>query len=140
VSKPTDLRASRILTLHNTLRDTAADFARRSETIAREVRAKRYTAEQNHLQHLQQLDAATEAQIAEASAQWQAHLDGILARHAARDTACQRYQHRIERDLPAMMQKERERWLGKQQVRRIQAQSKLKRELANDWMPPKHAC
>lgn len=130
MSKPTDLRASRILTLNNTLRDTAADFARRSETIAREVRAKRYTAEQNHLHQLATLDAAAEAQIAEASAQWQAHLDGILARHAARDTACQRYQHRIERDLPAMMQKERERWLGKQQIRRVQAQSKLKRELA----------
>jgi hypothetical protein len=39
-------------------------------------------------------------------------------RHAT--TAFKRYEDRIKRDLPAMTQKERERWLGKQQMRRVQ--------------------
>ncbi|MBL9133003.1 MAG: hypothetical protein JNG86_17470, partial [Verrucomicrobiaceae bacterium] len=130
MSKPTDLRASRILLLHQSLRDAAADFARRSELIARDTRSKRYTAEQNHLQQYEKLDAEAASISAEATSQWQAHADAVRARHNARATSFQRYQNRIERDLPAMTQKERERWLGKQQFRRIQADSDRKKALA----------
>jgi S-DNA-T family DNA segregation ATPase FtsK/SpoIIIE len=130
VSKLIDLRASRILQLHLTLRDAAADFARRSEQIARETRSKRYTAEQNHLQQIETLEAEAARAAADVTSQWEGHAATVRARHAARATAFTRYQNRIERDLPAMTQKQRESWLGRQQIRSVQAQSALKRELA----------
>ncbi|MFO1485710.1 MAG: FtsK/SpoIIIE domain-containing protein [Verrucomicrobiaceae bacterium] len=131
MSRPTDLRASRILSLHTSLRDTVADFARRSEQIAREVRAKRYTAEQNHLQQLETFDAQCEKAVQETVEQWDKYGETIHARHNRRTTSFRRYEDRIKRDLPAMTQKERERWLGKQQIRRVQADSQRKRGLQN---------
>ncbi|MBE2286426.1 MAG: ATP-binding protein [Prosthecobacter sp.] len=127
MSSPTDLRASRILSLHHSLRDTVADFARRSEQIARETRARRYTAEQNHLQQLEAFDAQHNATLGDTARQWDQYGETIRARHAARTTAFKRYEDRIKRDLPAMTQKERERWLGKLQIRRVQADSARKR-------------
>jgi len=124
-----DLRSSRILSLHHSLRDTVADFARRGGQIARETRARRYTAEQNHLQQLEAYDAQHSATIGETSAQWDQYAETIRVRHAQRATSFKRYEDRIRRDLPAMTQKERERWLGRQQIRRVQADSLRKRGL-----------
>ncbi|MFO1440701.1 MAG: FtsK/SpoIIIE domain-containing protein [Verrucomicrobiaceae bacterium] len=130
MSKPTDLRATRVLSLFTTLRENAAGFAQRAEQISRDTRAKRYTAEQAHLQKIEALQAESAASAAAVSAQWESHKEDFRKRHQARTDSFQRYQHRIERDLPAMMQKERETWLGKQQFRRIQAQAQLKKRLA----------
>jgi S-DNA-T family DNA segregation ATPase FtsK/SpoIIIE len=130
VSRPTDLRPSRLLHLHSTLDSTIGDFATRGELIARDVRAKRYTAEQNHLHLLETLDAEAAAATATIDAEWAEKAAVIRARHAARATAFQRYEDRIRRDLPAMTQKARERWLGKQQFRRVQAESDRKKALA----------
>ena len=124
-----DLRASRLLALHNTLRDTITDFAQRSEQFAREIRSRRYTAEQNHLQQLEAFDAEHGTALGETAVQWDEYAQSIHARHAARTTAFKRYEDRIKRDLPAMIQKERERWLGKQQMRRMHADSIRKRGL-----------
>lgn len=128
MSNPTDLRASRILSLHAGLRDAIGDFARRSEQIARETRARRYTAEQNHLQEIEAFDAQAGSTAGEIAGQWDAHAGTIHARHAARTTAFQQYEDRIKRDLPVMIQKERERWLGRQQMRRIQADTQRKHQ------------
>ena len=130
MSRPTDLRASRILQLYTSLRDGSADFARRAEVIARDTRAKRYTAEQAQKQKLETLNTEAVAEAAAVAAHWEEQKDLFRERHQARTMFFQRYQHRIERDLPAMMQKEREAWLGKQQVRRIQAQAHLKKRIA----------
>ncbi len=124
-----DLRASRLLALHTTLRDTIGDFAQRSEQIAREIRSRRYTAEQTHVQELEAFDAEHGIALGETAAQWDEYAQTIHARHAARTTAFKRYEDRIKRDLPAMIQKERERWLGKQQMRRMHADSIRKRGL-----------
>ena len=124
-----DLRASRILALHTSLRTAIGDFAQRSEQISRELRARRYTAEQNHLQQLETFDAENSAAFGETAARWDEYAHLIHARHATRATAFKRYEDRIKRDLPAMTQKERERWLGKQQMRRVQADSLRKRGL-----------
>jgi S-DNA-T family DNA segregation ATPase FtsK/SpoIIIE len=129
VSNPTDLRASRILSLYTSLRDSIAVFAQRGEQIAREIRSRRYTAEQNHLQQLEAFDTQHSESLAETAAQWDQYAEAIRARHAARDAAFKRYEDRIKRDLPAMTQKERERWLGKQQIRRVQADAARKRGL-----------
>lgn len=127
VSNLTDLRASRILALHTTLRDAAADFSRRAEQTAREVRARRYTLEQNQIQQLEAFDAEQQRILGELAGQWDEHLAAIRARHSGRDASFKRYEDRIKRDLPAMTQKERERWLGKLQMRRVQADSLRKR-------------
>ncbi len=124
-----DLRASRIAFLHTTLRDTIGDFAMRSEQIAREIRSKRYTAEQNHLQQLEVFDVQHAATVSEVAAQWDEYVKTIHARHALRTTSFKRYEDRIRRDLPAMTQKERERWLGRQQMRRVHADAVRKRGL-----------
>lgn len=124
-----DLRSSRILSLHHSLRDTVADFARRGGQIARETRARRYTAEQNHLQQLEAFDAQNSTAIGETAAEWDQYADTIRVRHAQRATSLKRYEDRIRRDLPAMTQKERERWVGSQQIRRVQADSLRKRGL-----------
>ena len=124
-----DLRASRILSLHTTLRDAISDFAQRSEQIAREIRSRRYTAEQNHLQQLETFDTQHHSAVNETAAQWDEFAKSIHARHAARTTSFRRYEDRIKRDLPAMTQKERERWLGRQQMRRVHADSVRKRGL-----------
>lgn len=129
MSSPTDLRASRILSLHHSLRDIAADFARRGEQIARETRARRYSAEQSHLQQLEAFDAQNSAAIGETATEWDQYADTIRARHARRATSFKRYEDRVRRDLPAMTQRERERWLGRQQIRRVQADSLRKRGL-----------
>lgn len=129
MSSPTDLRASRILSLHTALRDSIAGFAQRAEQTAREIRARRYTAEQNHLQQLEAYDTQHKGTINDTAAQWDQYAEAIRARHAARTTSFKRYEDRIKRDLPAMTQKERERWLGKQQIRRVQADSVRKRGL-----------
>lgn len=130
MNKPTDLRASGILTTFTTLRDSAASFAQRSEQISRDTKAKRYTAEQAHLQRLEDLSAEWAVAAAAVSEQWEGYKEDFRKRHQARADFFQRYQHRIERDLPAIMQKERETWLGRLQVRRIQAQTQLKNRLA----------
>jgi len=130
VSRPTDLRASRILFLFNTLRDAVASFSQRAEHISRDIRAKRYTTEQAHLQKVESLNKEAATVAASIAGQWEEQKDLFRERHQARADFFQRYQHRIERDLPAMMQKERETWLGKQQVRRIHAQTQLRRHLA----------
>lgn len=122
-----DIRASRILSLHTALRDTIGDFATRSEQIAREIRSKRYTAEQAHLQHLDTFDARHGAAVNETASQWDVFVKTIHARHDARTTSFKQYENRIRRDLPAMTQKERERWLGRQQLRRVQAVAVQKR-------------
>jgi len=129
VSHPPDLRASRILHLHTTLRDTAADFARRADQILREVRSRRYTAEQNHLRDLEVFDTQLAAAVEASSAQWQDFANAVRGRHEARDASFKRYEDRIRRDLPAMTQKHRERWLGKQQVRRVQADTQRRQKL-----------
>jgi hypothetical protein len=130
VSRPTDLRASRILFLFNTLRDAVASFSQRAEHISRDIRAKRYTTEQAHLQKVESLNKEAATVAASIAGQWEEQKDLFRERHQARADFFQRYQHRIERDLPAMMQKERETWLGKQQVRRIHAQTQLRRHIA----------
>ena len=124
-----DLRSSRIASLHISLRDTIADFATRSEQIAREIRSKRYTAEQNHLQQLETFDAQHGTTVSEVAAQWDEYVKTIHARHALRTTSFKRYEDRIKRDLKAMVQKERERWLGRQQMRRVHADAIRKRGL-----------
>ncbi|WP_395745562.1 FtsK/SpoIIIE domain-containing protein [Prosthecobacter sp.] len=124
-----DLRASRIVSLYNSLRDTIGDFASRSEQISRETRSKRYTSEQNHLQHLETFDKQHNATVSEVAAQWDEFVKTIHARHDVRRTSFKRYEDRIRRDLPAMTQKERERWLGRQQMRRVHADSVRKRGL-----------
>ncbi|OYW74047.1 MAG: hypothetical protein B7Z37_19230 [Verrucomicrobia bacterium 12-59-8] len=124
-----DLRASRIVSLHSTLRDTIGDFATRSEQIARETRSKRYTAEQHHQQQLEVFDAQHSTTVSEVAAQWDEYVKTIHARHAVRTTAFKRYEDRIKRDLKAMTQKERERWLGRQQMRRVHADAIRKRGL-----------
>ena len=124
-----DLRSSRIVSLHATLRDTIADFATRSEQIAREIRSKRYTAEQNHLQQVETFDAQHGSTVTDLAAQWDEYVKSIHARHAVRTTSFKRYEDRIKRDLPAMTQKERERWLGRQQMRRVHADAIRKRGL-----------
>ncbi len=123
-----DLRSSRVLALHASLRDVTGDFARRCEQIARELRAKRYSAEQQHLEELEIFDAHVVTSVAEHEAAWAQSADVVRARHAARAKSFQRFQDRIQRDLPAMVQVERERWLGKQQMRRIHADTKRKKE------------
>lgn len=130
MSRPTDLRASRILFLFNTLRDAVASFSQRAEHISRDIRAKRYTTEQAHLQKVESLNKEAATVAASIAGQWEEQKDLFRERHQARADFFQRYQHRIERDLPAMMQKERETWLGKQQVRRIHAQTQLRRHIA----------
>ncbi len=129
VNSSLDLRASRILALHTSLRAAIGDFAQRSEQISREIRARRYTAEQSHLQQLETFDAENSAAFGETAARWDEYAHSIHARHATRATAFKRYEDRIKRDLPAMTQKERERWLGRQQMRRVQADSLRKRGL-----------
>jgi DNA segregation ATPase FtsK/SpoIIIE, S-DNA-T family len=129
VNSSLDLRSSRIVSLHTTLRDTMADFAARSEQIAREIRSKRYTAEQNHLQQLEVFDAQHGTAVSDVAAQWDEYVKTIHARHEVRATSFKRYADRIKRDLPAMTQKERERWLGRQQMRRVHADAIRKRGL-----------
>ena len=124
-----DLRSSRIASLHLSLRDTIGDFATRSEQIAREIRSKRYTAEQNHLQQLEFFDAQHTTTVNEVAAQWDEYVKTIHERHALRTTSFKRYEDRIKRDLKAMTQKERERWLGRQQMRRVHADAIRKRGL-----------
>lgn len=137
MSKPTDLRASRILNLYTSLRDTAAGFAKRSEQIGRDVRSRRYSAEQSHLQEIDEFDAKTVAAIQETNQQWNEFMVKVKQRHAKRAVSFKRYEERIRRDLPVMTQNKRESWLGTLQIRRKQAEvariHKLAeaRELAN---------
>lgn len=129
MSHPTDLRASRILLLHTTLRDTVADFARRADQIGRDSRSRRYTAEQNHLRDAETFEAQLAAAVEAASAQWEDFANAVRKRHEARELSFKRYEDRIRRDLPAMTQKHRESWLGKQQLRRVQADAQRRQKL-----------
>lgn len=124
-----DLRPTRILNIHDTLRDHVADFTRRGEQVLRESRSRRYTAEQNHLRQLELFDETAAATLAEASGEWDEFAAKVEARHAERATALKRYEGRIKRDLPAMTQDAKEAWLGRQQVRRVQAEGQRRRAL-----------
>lgn len=129
MSTPSDLRASRILHLHVSLRDSVASFVRRSELILRETRARRYTAEQDHLRRLEEFDAQTAAALEAAGKEWDEFAHKVKRRHELRLLSFKRYEDRIRRDLPAMMQEERERWLGKLQLRKVQAEALRRRQL-----------
>lgn len=126
MSLPADLRATHILALHNSLRDAVGRFARSCEQTTREIRARHYTTEQAFLQQREDYDARHATVLAETTAQWDEYGESIQARHATRAAGLQRYEDRIRRDLPAMTQKERERWLGTLQLRRFQADAQRK--------------
>lgn len=138
MSLPADLRASRILALHTSLRDSVEHFVKSCAQAAREIRAKHYTAEQNYLQQSEDYTARHAAVLAETTAQWDEYGESIRERHAARSAGLQRYEDRIRRDLPAMTQKERERWLGTLQVRRFQADSRRKQRANEVEMAAAH--
>ncbi|WP_461784364.1 FtsK/SpoIIIE domain-containing protein [Prosthecobacter sp.] len=137
MTRSLDLRASRIHTLHTSLRDAVGGFARRSEQILRETRARRYSTEQSHIQEIETFDAQTAAALEAMSQEWDEFTTKVRQRHAARASSFKRYEDRIRRDLPVMTQDARESWLGKQQLRRKQAevlkihQLAQTRELAN---------
>ncbi|MEZ5387244.1 MAG: FtsK/SpoIIIE domain-containing protein [Prosthecobacter sp.] len=137
MSRPIDLSASRILFLHDSLRDSAADFAARGTRIARELRSRRYSTEQAHLRQLEEHNTQTAEAVAAMNAEWDAFAGKVKRRHEDRAEAFKRYEDRIRRDLPVMTQKERESWLGKLQIQRKQAeadrirQQAQARELAN---------
>lgn len=130
MSRTTDLSASRILNLHDSLRDSVADFASRGARMARELRSRRYSTEQAHQQELEEFDAQTAAAMAAMNAEWDAFAAKVKQRHADRAAGFKRYEDRIRRDLPVMTQKERESWLGKLQIRRKQAEADKIRKLA----------
>jgi DNA segregation ATPase FtsK/SpoIIIE, S-DNA-T family len=129
VNSSLDLRASRVLFLHSTLRDTIGDFALRSEQIAREIRSRSYITEQSHIQQLEAFDEEHGIAIGGTAAEWDEFVKTIHARHELRAASLKRYEDRIKRDLPAMTQKERESWLGRQQFRRVNADAIRKRGL-----------
>lgn len=129
MSSPIDPSASRILEIYVALRDLVADFARRGDQVTRETRARRYTAEQNHLKQLEGYDSLAHATLQAATEKWDAIVAEKRKKHQQRQTALQRYEDRIKRDLPAMTQKTRESWLGKQQMRRVQAETQRRRSL-----------
>lgn len=129
MNRTLDLRASRILSIHSALNESIADFAQRCEQISRETRSRRYTVEQQHIQNLEAFDAHYASVVHASAAEWDEYAKTIHARHAVRTTAFKRYEDRIRRDLPAMTQKERERWLGRQQMRRVHAEGTRKRGL-----------
>lgn len=130
MSRPIDLSATRILTLHHSLRDSVADFAARGARIARELRSRRYSTEQDHAQQREEFDARTAAAAAAVEAEWDAFAAKVKQRHADRAAGFKRYEDRIRRDLPVMTQAARERWLGKLQIQRKQAETDKIRKLA----------
>ena len=130
MSRPIDLSASRILSLHDSLRDSVADFAARGARIARELRSRRYSTEQDHAQQREEFDARAAAAAAAVEAEWDAFADKVKQRHADRAVGFKRYEDRIRRDLPVMTQAARERWLGKLQIQRKQAEAERIRKLA----------
>ncbi len=129
MTSPIDPSASRILEIYAALRDLVADFARRGDQVTRETRARRYTAEQNHLKQLDAYDSLAAATLQTATEQWDEGIEAERKRQEARATALKRYEERIKRDLPVMTQQARESWLGKQQVRRVQAEGQRRRAL-----------
>ncbi len=123
-----ELRVSQSLELLGGLRKCITDFAKREETMVRELKARRYAIEQGHQGATDQTEAGLVKQFEEARAKFDVEEQRIRTRSANRKARIERLQLVILRNIPRRAKQARTEWLGALQMRRF----KIERQTAAD--------
>ncbi len=104
MSSRTDLRVSRALALLAELRAVLADFAKREETLLRDLRSRRGTALRKYRDATEKADSRLAAQTAEATEFFSSAEERNRARYKARGERVQKLYTTGLRNLPKRAQ------------------------------------
>ena len=123
-----DLKTSRSLELLGQLHHAIDDCAKQEDHLVRDYRSRRYALTQKHDAAVEALENALHKQVTEADEFYTAKETRLRASYENRRKHVQDALKYGSRNLPKRAQEARERWLGKLQMRRFQAERDLKLE------------
>ena len=124
MSSRTDLRVSRALALLAELRAVLADFAKREETLVRELGKRRGTALRKYRDATDKADSRLAAQTTERTEYFSTAEERTRARYKARGERVRKLYTTGLRNLPKRAQEAKRRWMGDLQMRQFRADRK----------------
>ena len=122
MSSGVDLRVSRSVDLLVALKQTVADFAKKEETLTRELLNRRGTANRRHRETMEKTDAKLAAQIEETEARFKSEEVRVNAIYTKRRTRIDQLGAVATRSLPRRAEEAKGRWMGDLQMRRFHAE------------------
>ena len=124
MSSRTDLRVSRALALLAELRAVLADFAKREDTLLRDLRNRRGTALRKHRDASEKAESRLAARTAETTEFFTSAEDRNRARYKARGERVQKLYTTGLKNLPKRAQQAKQRWMGDLQMKQFRADRK----------------
>lgn len=125
MSNPIDLRVDRSLQLVTRLKQTAADFLKREEQLAREFRERGFAIKRQQEKSKETAEAQSVSQMSKAEARLEEEQQKIRSIHQARGSRIHRMYTSGVRDSLHESQRKRERWLADLQMRHLQTERAL---------------
>ena len=121
MSEVHDLSARRSLELLARLRETFADYAQKEDRHARDFAARRHAANRKHREDAARAEASWATRITEAEGMATKEETRIRAFHEARRGRIQRIYGKLTRTLPQRAKEAKGKWLGKLQMKELNA-------------------
>ncbi len=125
-----DLRVERALNLLGTLKDTATEFAKKEEVLARELSSRRYSVSKSTQEAIAAKDATYKANLAQVNEYFDAEAQRIKGIYNARLERTNRYVTTRIRNLPRLAQELKGKWQGDLQMKNYNAQRKMTADIA----------
>src|SRR4030095_10058382 len=120
-----DLRVDRSLQFVTRLKETAADFVKREEQLARDLRERGFALKRPQEQAREAWEAQSSAQLSKTEARLEEYEQRIRSVHQARGARIHRMYTSGVRDSLQESQRKRERWLGGLQMRHLKTEREL---------------
>ena len=117
-----DLRVSRGLDLLVALKQTVADFAKREESLTRDLLSRRGAANRKHRDGIEKADTRLAAQITDTEERFAEEEKRVNAIYAQRRGRIDQLGVIGFRNLPRRAEAEKGRWMGELQMRRFHAE------------------
>ncbi len=121
MSNNADLRVSRSLELLGRLKQTVVDFTKKEEDILRDLRARQHTLTRKQYEATSKADERFASQINEIETAYRHEAQRIRSLHDGRIARIQRLQAAALRKLPGRAQEAKGNWLGRLQMRQLNA-------------------
>ncbi|HET6406612.1 MAG TPA: FtsK/SpoIIIE domain-containing protein, partial [Chthoniobacteraceae bacterium] len=125
MSNPIDLRVDRSLQLLSRLKQTAADYVKREELLARELRERGFALKRQQEQAREASEAQSAREVAAVENRLQEEEQRIRSIHQTRGSRIHRVYTSGLRDSLQESQRKRERWLANLQMKHLQTEREL---------------
>ena len=122
MSRGVDLRVGHSLDLLVQIKQTVADFAKKEETLTRELLSRRGAVNRKHRETLEKTDAKLATQIEETDARFKSEEVRVNAIYARRRARIDQFCAVGLRSLPKRAEEAKGRWMGDLQMRRFHAE------------------